>query len=130
MDTRSKIKPLNDLPSVLAGSKWTAVVGLFDPLTTVQAKRLADAGKDGRNVLAIVLTTPDALLSADARAALVAAVRGVTAVVIANSEQWRAALPQNSDLAILDDLEADKRRSEEFIQFVLKRQEASQCPSS
>ena len=130
MDTRSKIKPLNDLPSVLAGSKWTAVIGFFDPLTAVQARRLADAGKGGHNVLAIVLSTPDALLPAAARAALVAAVRGVSAVVIANSEQWRSTLPKDADIAILDDLKGDKRRSEEFVEFVLKRQEASRCPSS
>lgn len=130
MDTRSKIKPLNDLSSVLAGSEWIAIAGFFDPLTAVQAKRLADAASGGRQVLVVVLAKPDTLLAADARAELVAAVRGVTAVVIANSEQWRAALPQIPDLPILDDLEADKRRSEEFVEFVLKRQEVTQCPSS
>lgn len=130
MDTRSKIKPINDLHSVLAGSKWTAVIGFFDPLTAVQAKRLADAAKGDRRLLTIVLTAPDSLLPADARAALVAAVRGVSAVVIADSEEWRSTLPKTADVVVVDDLETDKRRSEEFVEFVLKRQEASRCPSS
>lgn len=130
MDTRSKIKPLNDLALVLASSKWTAVVGFFDPLTVVQAVRLAEAATEERRVLGVVLATPDSLLPAAARAALVAAVRGVSAVVIADSEQWRSTLPEDADIAILDDLEGDKRRSEEFVEFVLKRQEASRCPSS
>lgn len=130
MDTRSKIKPLEDLASVLARSKWTAVVGWFDPLTAAQAKRLADAAKGDRKVLAVVLPTQDGLLSAEARAALVAAVRGVSAVVIADEQQWRSTLPQNADIAIIDDLDADKKRSQEFVEFVLRRQEASRCPSS
>ena len=115
---------------ILAGSKWTAVVGFFDPLTAVQAKRLAEAAAGGRNVLAIVLATPDSLLPAAARAALVAAVRGVSAVVIADPEHWHSALPKAADIAILEDLEGDRKRSEEFVKFVLKRQEASQCPFS
>ena len=127
MDTRSKIKPLKDLHSVLAGSKWAAIVGYFDPLTATQAKRFADAERDGRKVLAIVLIAPDSLLPADARAALVAAVRSVSAVVIAESQQWRSAIPH--DIALLDDLEAEKKRSAEFIEFILKRQEANPCPS-
>lgn len=131
MDTRRKIKPLNELHSILQGSKWAAVVGFFDPLTAIQAKRLAAAATDGRKVLALVLAGGDCLLSADARAALVAAVRHVSAVVIAESHDWCSALPSDSDLQILDDLEADKKRSEEFVEFVLRRQEeASQCPSS
>jgi anti-sigma factor ChrR (cupin superfamily) len=69
-------------------------------------------------------------LPAEARAALVAAVRGVSVVVIAGSEQWQSSMQKTADLTIIDDLEDEKRRSEEFIEFVLKRQEASQCPSS
>ena len=129
MDTRSKIKPLKNLYSVLAGSKWAAIVGYFDPLTATQAKRLADAERDGRKVLAIVLIAPDSLLPADARAALVAAVRSVSAVVIAESQQWRSAIPHQYDIALLDDLEGEKKRSAEFIEFILKRQEANPCPS-
>lgn len=115
---------------VLRGSKWTAVAGFFDPLTAFQAKRLAEAATGARKILAVVLNKPDSLLTADARAALVAAVRYVSAVVIAESDDWRSVLPPDADIEVLDDLEADKKRSEEFVEFVLMRQKAGQCPSS
>lgn len=104
-------------------------MGFFDPLTALQAKRLADAATNGRKILAVVLEKPDSLLTVDARAALVAAVRHVNAVVIAESPDWRSVLPGDADIQILDHLEADQKRSEEFVEFVLKRQKAAQCPS-
>ncbi|HEY7306208.1 MAG TPA: hypothetical protein VH601_18935 [Bryobacteraceae bacterium] len=122
MDTRNKIKPLKDLNSVLADSKWIAIAGFFDPLTSIQASRLADIAKKGHNVLAIVLAAPDCLLPADARAALVAAVRGVSAVVVANAHEWRSVITKDANVTVVDDLQGDKRRSEEFVQYVLKRQ--------
>lgn len=105
-------------------------MGFFDPLTALQAKRLAEAATGGRKILAIVLDKPDSLLSVDARAALVAAVRHVGAVVIAEPHDWRSVLPGDADIEILDDLEADKKRSEQFVEFVFTRQKAGQCPSS
>ena len=105
-------------------------MGFFDPLTALQAKRLAEAATGGRKILAVVLDKPDSLLAADARAALVAAVRGVSAVAIAESPDWRSVLPGDADIEILDDLEAEKKRSAEFVEFVLTRQKAGQCPSS
>jgi hypothetical protein len=129
LDTRSKIKPLKGLDSLAAGSKWVAVAGFFDPLTATQANRLADAARNRRHVLAIVLTDPDCLLPADARAVLVAAVRDVTTVVIADADRWRSAIPEHTDITIIDDLEADRKRSEEFAQYILQRQVTSKCPS-
>ncbi len=122
MDTRGKIKSLEDLHSALADSKWIVVVGFFDPLTAIQAARLAEAANRGRKLLAVVLTASNSLLPADARAALVAAVRGVSTVVIADAAEWRSAIPQTADVAILDDLEGEKRRSAEFVEFILERQ--------
>jgi len=113
---------LKDLHSVLADSKWTVVVGLFDPLTAVQVRRFAEASNGGRKVLAIVLAAPDTLLTADARAELVAALRGVNAVIIATPDTWRSAIPSDSDFVILDDLPAERRRSGEFVKFILERQ--------
>lgn len=105
-------------------------MGFFDPLTAAEAKRLTAAANGGRKVLAIVLTSPDSLLSADARAALVAAIRGIDAVVIAEPQQWRSVLGQHANVAIDDDLESDKKRSADFVDFILKRQETNTCPSS
>jgi hypothetical protein len=122
LDTRDKIKPLKDLNSMLADSKWIAMVGLFDPLTAAQTRRLADAAADGRKVLAIVLTGSDTMLPADARAALIAAVRDVDAVVIAGEQEWRSAIHRNAGVVIVDDPEGEKRRSAEFVKFILERQ--------
>jgi hypothetical protein len=129
LDTRSKIKPLKDLDSLAAGSKWVAVAGFFDPLTAIQASRLANAARNGRSVLAIVLRDPDCLLPADARASLIAALRDVTTVVIADPNQWRSAISEHTDVTIIDDLEGDRKRSEEFAEYILQRQVASKCPS-
>lgn len=103
-------------------SKWIAIVGFFDPLTAAQIKRLAAAAAGGRKVLAIVLTASDSMLTADARAALTAAVRGVDAVVIAGDQEWRSAIPHDADVTIIDDPEGEKRRSAEFVEFILERQ--------
>lgn len=108
--------------ALLGGSKWIAIVGFFDPLTAAQIKRLAGAAAGGRKVLAIVLTASDNMLTADARAALVAAVRGVDAVVIAGDQEWRSAIPHKADVTINDDPEGEKRRSAEFVEFILERQ--------
>jgi len=130
LDTRSKIKPLKELDSLLAGSKWVAIAGFFDPLTAIQANRLANAARNGRRVLAIVLKDPDCLLPADARAALVAAVRDVTTVVIADVSQWRSAIPEQTDVTIIDDPGSDRKRSEEFVEYIIQRQATGKCPSS
>lgn len=125
MDTREKIVPLDKVAALLGTAAWVGVVGLFDPLTAVQACRLAEIAKnDGRKLLAIVLQADNALLSADARAALLAALRVVDLVATAEPPQWRCALADGADIQIIEDPEGERARSAEFIQFILDRQQS------
>ena len=125
MDTREKIVPLDTLPSTLTVTDWVVVVGLFDPLTAVEARRLARLRSDNRKLLAIVLDSEDALLPVGARAELVAALRDVNLVATAKAERWRSIVPRSANLHIIEDPDGDKARSAEFIQFVLDRQESA-----
>lgn len=115
---------------VLADSKWAVVEGFFDPLTAIQANRLAEATNGGRKVMAMVLIAHDTLLPVDARAALVAALRAVDAVIVSDHHEWRSAVPPDADLVILDDLEEEKKRSAEFVEYILERQGLTECPPS
>ena len=110
---------------MLAATDWVVVVGLFDPLTAVEARRLARLRSDNRKLLAIVLDSEDALLPVDARAELVAALREVNLVATAKAERWRSIVPHGANLQIIEDPEGDKARSVEFIQFVLNRRESA-----
>ena len=109
---------------MLGATDWVVVVGLFDPLTAVEARRLADLASGNRKLLAIVLDSEDALLSVNARAELVAALREVNLVASAKPERWRSILPIAANLQIVEDPEGDKARSAEFVQFVMNRQES------
>jgi hypothetical protein len=125
VDTREKIVSFESLPAVLAEAEWIAAAGLFDPLTAVQAKRLAALANNGghsRKLLAIVLKDEGALLPAQARAILIAALREVSAVVIAEPDCWRQEVSKNSRLRIVEDSEGEKLRSAEFAQFIIQRQ--------
>jgi hypothetical protein len=122
VDTRAKIIPYREVSSVIGCHKWIAVVGAFDPLTATQARRLADLKRTGRKLLAIVVEGESALLTAEARAALVAALREVDAVSVAND---LANLAANPAVEIVMDSEEEKQRTNEFIEFVLRRQDSS-----
>jgi mannitol-1-phosphate/altronate dehydrogenase len=125
VDTREKIVPLSDLARRMAGHSWLAVVGLFDPLTAVEAKRLAGVARDGRKLLAVVLDAQDTLLEANARAVLVAALRTVDLVTTAGGPEWRHAVPPEMELGIIEDMTADRARSAQFVQFILNRHHAA-----
>ena len=121
MDTREKIVPVADLRRRMGAGEWLAAVGLFDPLTAAQAARLADMQNGCGNLLAIVLDEPDTLLTADARAALIAGLRGVRLVAVARTDEWKEALA-GLRVKILDDGQAERIRSREFVEFVFARQ--------
>jgi hypothetical protein len=115
VDTREKIVPLAELRRRMANGEWLAVVGLFDPLTALQALRVTEVSNGDGDLAAIVLDQPDTLLSADARAALVAGLRRVRLVSIARRDEWRDALRQAKVFE-------DPTHSDEFVKFVLERQ--------
>jgi hypothetical protein len=119
LDTREKIVPLEALPSRLGKGRWLAVVGRFDPLTLVQAERFARLNDEGASIVGVVEPGEDCLLPVEARAALVAALRSVQLVVIAEA----GSLPPHPEMAILIDEDGERKRSTEFVQFVAARQE-------
>jgi len=120
VDTREKIISEEQLPELLASGTWLAVVGRFDPMTAVEAERLAEFARLGK-VLGIVLENEEALLPADARAVLVASLRDVSAVLVAHAQKWEALLPKSAALSVVEDLAGEGARRQEFIECVLNR---------
>lgn len=117
--------PLEDLPLKLGNAEWVAVAGLFDPLTHVQASRLAELSGRGKRLLAIVEPGTASLLPAEARAALVAALRKVELVTVAEPLAWRELLASHHpQIEIVEDREGERNRSVEFVQLIVRRQEA------
>jgi hypothetical protein len=115
MDTREKIVTVDEI----TGEKWVGIAGLFDPLTVEQAERIAAAAArmPDRKLLVVVTPGNGTLLSAEARAALVAGLREVQAVVIAELDAVRA-----RGIELEEDTEGEARRSNEFVEFVRARQ--------
>jgi hypothetical protein len=105
----------------MAAGEWLAVAGFFDPLTAEQARRIAAFETGGRGLLAIVLDEPDTLLTAEARAALVAGLRTVRLVTVAKPGEWRGVIGQDARVEISEDDAGEQRRSAEFVRFVVER---------
>ncbi|MBV8817521.1 MAG: hypothetical protein JO022_04135 [Acidobacteriaceae bacterium] len=121
MDTREKIVVLSDAAERLRTGKWTVVPGLFDPLTATQAKRLHGLKEGGRKLAAFVEQGGETLLPAEARAALVAALRDVDLVCIAHGE-WRKMIADSQRVRVVEDPDGEASRSAEFVKFVVERQ--------
>ena len=125
MDTREKILSLSEVDALLCAGEWLVAVGQFDPLTAGQASRLhALRGRNGK-LLVVVLENSQALLPGAARAALIAALRDVNAVIIAEPDKWRNAIPSAADVLVIEDPEAEKARSADFVRYVVTRQAAA-----
>ena len=123
MDTREKIVQLDELATLLTTNTWTIIAGFFDPLTVIQAKWLQSLCETNRKVAAVVLHSDNSLLSTQARAALVAALRSVDLVCVAALHDWQKDLPKTCNIRIIEDSEGEARRSAEFVQFVIDRQQ-------
>jgi hypothetical protein len=87
VDTRKKVVPFGNVQPLLAHGEWLVVVGVFDPLTAAQAKRIAECARRGRPVLVVVLDDGETLLPAEARAALMASLRDVRLVTVAKPRE-------------------------------------------
>jgi hypothetical protein len=122
LDTRTKIVPfenlLDQLQNDVREQSWILVPGLFDPMTTVQARRLAQYAE--RKKLAVaVLDQPGTLLDARSRSELVAALRTVSIVSIADVDAWRNAA-FNCETVAYEEV-ADRRWTRDFVQLVARR---------
>jgi len=113
------------VPALLENGDWTVIVGLFDPLTVGQAQRISAMAETRRKILAVVLPDRETLLAAEARAALVAGLRDVAAVVISDPAQ----ISTGNALVDRDD-GAERSRSSEFVDFVLMRPKTSAAPAT
>ena len=131
MDTRKKIVPLDRVPRLISEGEWLAVVGYFDPLTALEARRITDLshsasnGTARRNLLAIVLEKENGVLSVEARAALIAALREVDSVTVSNHFAWRAAVGQSSRVTVAEDAEGENQRLADLAHFILERHHAA-----
>lgn len=100
-------------------------VGQFDPLTAAQARRLSALHVPSSKLLAVVLENREALLPGAARAALIAALRDVDAVTVAEPDDWRTAIPSGPCVRVMEDPEAEEIRSADFVRHILERQAAA-----
>jgi hypothetical protein len=125
LDTREKILSVNELEALLGSGEWVIAVGQFDPLTTAQAKRLSAFHHHGGKLLAIVLEGTQALLSGNARATLIAALRDVDAVMVAERDCWPAAIPDDAHVRVVEDAEGEAARSADFVRYIVERQAAA-----
>jgi hypothetical protein len=123
MDSRQKIVTAEAARAMLATGSWVAVSGLFDPLTAVQARRLAGLRRPDRKLMAIIEAGASPLLPAEARAALTAALRAVDVVTVANSTL--PVIPPSSSVELVEDPSGECTRSTDFIAFVLERHRAA-----
>jgi hypothetical protein len=123
LDTRVKIKNLNDLRSLVSEDQWTALVGAFDPFTADTVETIERARTPGRKLLVVIRSEPDELLSAESRAILLAGVRSVNAVHVAETDEWRSVL-ENGSVPIVEE-ENPRHRRQEFAALVQAKQSAS-----
>lgn len=121
MDTREKLRPWQTLQADLSSGEWTIVVGYFDPLTAEQAERIHTLARAESKLLVIVQQDDDSLLHQNARAALVAGLRDVTAVLVETDTSWRAVLNENTSLRLVEDRAEEQNRRMRFERFILER---------
>jgi bifunctional ADP-heptose synthase (sugar kinase/adenylyltransferase) len=114
VDTRNKIIAAEAAEDIArqcraAGKAVTLVTGFFDPLLAAQARRLEQVARTG-GALFVAVQDPDRpLLSAQARAELVAGLRVVDYVILGGTVAADAVFHEEA---------ADRRRTQELAQHV------------
>jgi hypothetical protein len=121
LDTRAKIKNLPELRTLLLRDAWVILAGEFDPLTAEAAEFIEKTRLPGHSLLVVLRSNSDELLSADARAILLAGLRSVDAVFVANPQDWSVLTLQMGSLPVLEEAGSYLKRCE-FEGLVLARQ--------
>ena len=111
------------LSSLLADGSWTILAGEFDPLTKDSIDYVERVRAPGRKLLVAVESVPGELLSAEARAVLLAGLRAVDGVVILPPETSDILASVAGSLPVIHDPESLRRR-EEFEALVIAREQA------
>jgi hypothetical protein len=114
VDTRTKIVPAAEAARI-AEAGATVVSGYFDPMLASHADRLQQLKRAGAPLLVLIANPPDALLTARARAELVAGLRVVDYVAEASGGQ-------KADWHLEQE---DRKRLEDLIERVHARQQVS-----
>lgn len=124
MDTRTKIVRLADW-IVEPGEEWVVVAAVFDPVTLEAANAVMCHARQGAKLAVAVAEGRETLFSRESRANLLAALRGVDAVLIEDVDAvMDCAKQQGAHATLSDERGGDARRSEDFSRFVLERQAA------
>lgn len=105
--------------SLLVDGDWSIVAGEFDPLTAAAADFIQQQASPGKKLMVCLLPSPAPLLTGHSRAVLIAGMRSVDAVVLAENECWQSQLPAGSVPVFETDPE---RRRNEFEALVLAKQ--------
>ncbi len=111
MDTRTKIVSLETARNRAAETRCTVYRAGFDVLTAARLRRIREIAKPGVPLIAVVTDVPNSLLPTQARAELAASLAVINFVVI-------GAFPVHN---VIDDSEADTRRTAELIQYIQRR---------
>ena len=122
MDTKNKIQTWDELGPALANGEWKILAGSFDPVTAETAERIQANVTPGRRLLVVVRPDNDELFDCTSRAILVAALRGVDAVMIETSQEWRARL-KGCPALIAEDDEWCAEQKQEFEALVMRKQQ-------
>jgi glycerol-3-phosphate cytidylyltransferase-like family protein len=120
VDTRSKILTSADsLPRPI-----TLVAGYFDVLRAAHAGEMQEVRDrtGSRPLVAVVLPCPGELLNQRARAELVAAIRVVDYVLIADNEELHRLIERLNPAEVVRLEEADRRRTRRLIEHAQHEQ--------
>jgi hypothetical protein len=90
-------------------------------MTCESAAGLEAIAAPKRKLLVVVQSREGELLTAEARAFLIAALRSVDAVLIEESDLWRHVIGENSNVLVVEDSAAESRREQAFRELVLSR---------
>lgn len=124
MDTRTKIVRLADW-IVEPGEEWVVVAAVFDPVALEAANAVMCHARQGAKLAVAAAEGRETLFSRESRANLLAALRGVDAVLIEDVDAvMDCAKQQGAHATLSDERGGDARRSEDFSRFVLERQAA------
>ncbi|HEU0143024.1 MAG TPA: hypothetical protein VFQ79_25105 [Bryobacteraceae bacterium] len=107
------------------GERVEAVVGSFDPLVAEQARYLHQLAASGARLFAVISHPERPLLSASARAELVAALKDIDFVVLGEGDRPEEFLKCLPDGCIHRREHSDAQLTEQFIRHVQGRQRTS-----
>lgn len=124
MDTRRKILTAEQAVAAArqaraGGARVTLVSGHFDPLLPANARRLGELAEPEGWLLVVITDPAKPILPAQARAELVAALRGVDGVVVGAGAA--SGIPAHR---VFHEESEDVRRAEEFVAHVRARMSA------